>query len=124
MDVLTVGWLISRVFMSKHKKQVQLIVKEGLKCDLAFSASGENRRCSASGENPPRNSYAVFWPFDHMSRAFAIVLGISFVAAGLAKTFLASTPRDPTDIIFAPLFLGTGIACFFHRNSASRRQSR
>jgi hypothetical protein len=50
-----------------------------------------------------------------MSNAFACVLGVCFVALGLAECFLAFSGPAIFSLFIGSLFLVTGIACFFYR---------
>jgi hypothetical protein len=58
VDGLTLGGGISRVLTLKHPESSQTLAGEDLKCGFASPNSGENRRPTASGENPLLNSWA------------------------------------------------------------------
>ena len=55
-----------------------------------------------------------------MSRPFAVVLGICFLAAGVASGLFAFGKGGGYNAVVAPLFCVAGIACFFHRGGAGR----
>ena len=57
---------------------------------------------------------------DVMSKVFAIILGICFVALGSATLLLSSGPDFP--IIRGSLFMVVGIACFFYRELQGKRK--
>ncbi len=57
-----------------------------------------------------------------MSKVFAVVLGICFVALGLATLCFAWQRPTIYGLAVGPLFLVAGVACFFHRGSPNRRR--
>lgn len=59
-----------------------------------------------------------------MSKASAFVLGIGFVALGVATLFCAWQRPTIYGLVVGPLFLVAGVACCFHRGSPNRRRQK
>ncbi len=96
----------------------------GLTIRASQRRGAASRRCGRSRPGVAALCVMPILPSEHMSRSFAIVLGVCFVALGLAKIFFAFDRPFIYDVIVGPLFLVTGAACFFHRDSAGHGQSK